>query len=96
MSDQMFALDIGTRSVVGLLMEKVDNQYQLLDYYVIEHEERSMLDGQIHDIVSVSNVIQRVKSHLEQKHGITLNKACVAAAGRALKTKRTHTTKKIL
>ncbi len=96
MSDQMFALDIGTRSVVGLLMEKVDNQYQLLDYYVIEHEERSMLDGQIHDIVSVSNVIQRVKSHLEQKHGITLNKACVAAAGRALKTKRTHTTKNIV
>ncbi|MFC4388192.1 cell division FtsA domain-containing protein [Gracilibacillus marinus] len=95
MSDRMFALDIGTRSVVGLLIEKIDETYRLIDYYVVEHDERSMLDGQIHDIVAVSNVIQRVKYHLEQKHHITLDSVCVAAAGRALKTKRVKTTKNI-
>ncbi|MFC4403627.1 cell division FtsA domain-containing protein [Gracilibacillus xinjiangensis] len=95
MSEQMFALDIGTRSVVGLLIDKDGDKYKVLDYYVIEHDERSMLDGQIHDVVSVSKVIQRVKLHLERKHEILLDKVCVAAAGRALKTKRIHTSKEI-
>ncbi|SER94967.1 cell division protein FtsA [Gracilibacillus ureilyticus] len=95
MSEQMFALDIGTRSVVGLLLDKEEKKYKVIDYYVVEHEERSMLDGQIHDVVSVSKVIERVKLHLEQKHDITLERVCVAAAGRALKTKRIQTSKNI-
>ncbi|KAB8138336.1 cell division protein [Gracilibacillus oryzae] len=95
MSEQMFALDIGTRSVVGLLLDKTGEKYQVIDYYAVEHNERSMLDGQIHDVVSVSKVIQRVKLHLEQKHEIILEKVCVAAAGRALKTKRIHAIKNI-
>ncbi|WP_018933597.1 pilus assembly protein PilM [Gracilibacillus lacisalsi] len=95
MNEQMFALDIGTRSVVGLLMEKKNDQYQLIDYHMVEHDERSMLDGQIHDIVSVAKVIQQVKIHLEEKHNTVLEKVCVAAAGRALKTKRVQTTKEI-
>ncbi|ENH95788.1 hypothetical protein J416_14173 [Gracilibacillus halophilus YIM-C55.5] len=95
MDEQMFALDIGTRSVIGLLMTKKEDGYQLLDYYAIEHEERSMLDGQIHDIVSVANVIQRVKLMLEERHDIVLDQVCVAAAGRALKTKRIQTNKEI-
>ncbi|WP_058307068.1 pilus assembly protein PilM [Gracilibacillus massiliensis] len=95
MAEQMFALDIGTRSVVGLLMEQRDQKYQLIDYYMVEHNERSMLDGQIHDIVSVASVIQQVKLHLEQKHNTILEKVCVAAAGRALKTNRVHTSKDI-
>ncbi|SHN04725.1 pilus assembly protein PilM [Gracilibacillus kekensis] len=95
MTEHMFALDIGTRSVVGLLMEKRNDLYHLIDYYMIEHNERSMVDGQIHDIVSVAQVIQKVKLHLEQKHDIILEKVCVAAAGRALKTNRVHTTKEI-
>ncbi|WP_163539216.1 cell division protein FtsA [Gracilibacillus sp. YIM 98692] len=95
MSDFLFALDIGTRSVVGLLMKKDGDEYKLLDHYTVEHEERSMLDGQIHDIVSVSRVIQQVKKLLEEKHQIELHKVCVAAAGRALKTKRVEATKNI-
>ncbi|QGH35354.1 cell division protein [Gracilibacillus salitolerans] len=95
MNEQMFALDIGTRSVVGLLMEKQNDQYHLIDYHMVEHDERSMLDGQIHDIVSVAKVIQQVKIHLEEKHNTVLQKVCVAAAGRALKTKRVQTTKEI-
>lgn len=94
MRERIFALDIGTRSVVGIIMEKFENNYRLIDFYIQEHTERSMLDGQIHDIVSVSLVIEEVKNKLEEKHG-PLHKVCVAAAGRALKTKRTSVTKDI-
>ncbi|MDL4839376.1 cell division protein FtsA [Aquibacillus rhizosphaerae] len=95
MSERIFALDIGTRSVVGLIIEKSENKFKLIDYYVQEHEERSMLDGQIHDVVSVANVIRQVKTVLEERHGGQLTKVCVAAAGRALKTKRTTISKEI-
>ncbi|WP_369404889.1 cell division protein FtsA [Piscibacillus salipiscarius] len=87
MSQKLFALDIGTRSVIGIMLEQTNGQYNVLDLVAEEHEERSMLDGQIHNIVKVSDVISSVKSKLEAKHG-PLSKVCVAAAGRALKTKR--------
>ncbi|WP_100405136.1 cell division protein FtsA [Bacillus solitudinis] len=83
----LFALDIGTRSVVGLLLKQTKDQFELLDIEIIEHHERSMLDGQIHDVPAVAAVIQKVKDRLEEKHG-PLHKVCVAAAGRSLKTKR--------
>src|SRR5690625_7652191 len=44
-----------------------------------------MLDGQIHNVVQVAEIIKQVKNELEKKHG-PLHKVCVAAAGRALKT----------
>ncbi|GAE34175.1 cell division protein FtsA [Halalkalibacter akibai] len=90
----LFALDIGTRSVVGLLLEQNENQYQLIDSFVEEHNERAMLDGQIHDVPSVAKVILRVKTYLEERHG-HLNKVCVAAAGRSLKTRRSEFTLEI-
>jgi cell division protein FtsA len=83
----IFALDIGTRTVVGLIIQKVNNTFQIIDILSIEHSERSMVDGQIHDVLSVSTVITQIKNELEEKHG-PLNKVCVAAAGRALKTER--------
>lgn len=82
-----FALDIGTRSVVGLLLAEKDGAYEVIDTVIQEHAERSMLDGQIHDVISVSKVIASVKEKLEEKYG-PLRKVCVAAAGRALKTER--------
>ncbi|UFT98064.1 cell division protein FtsA [Radiobacillus kanasensis] len=94
MNNHIFALDIGTRTVVGMLLEKEGKTFKLVDYVVQEHAERSMLDGQIHDIVAVSQVIRNVKEALEQKHG-SLSKVCVAAAGRSLKTMRTTATKSI-
>lgn len=86
-SDLVFALDIGTRSVVGLILEKRLKGYHVLDVYSLEHEERSMLDGQIHNVLAVSEIITQVKEYLERKYGL-LTKVCVAAAGRSLKTKR--------
>lgn len=44
-----------------------------------------MIDGQIHNILSVAKVIIEIKEILEERHG-TLKRVSVAAAGRALKT----------
>lgn len=85
--DKLFALDIGTRSVVGIILEESDGRHEVIDILVREHKERSMLDGQIHDVLSVSEIIQDIKLELEASHG-PLTKVCVAAAGRALKTER--------
>ncbi len=89
MSEQMkpiFSLDIGTRSVVGILLEAdVENHYRLVGMEVEEHQERSMLDGQIHDVVAVASVIKRVKQRLESQFG-PLDQVAVAAAGRSLIT----------
>ncbi|HYK72660.1 MAG TPA: cell division protein FtsA [Pseudoneobacillus sp.] len=84
---KVFALDIGTRSVVGIILEEQEGQFQVLDVLVKEHTERAMLDGQIHDVIAVSKVITEIKEILEEQHG-PLTKVCVAAAGRALKTER--------
>lgn len=92
MHDQkIFALDIGTRSVVGIILEEKEDTYHVVDILVKEHKERAMLDGQIHDIAAVANVIIDMKSELETIHG-PLKKVCVAAAGRALKTERARAT----
>lgn len=84
-NQKLFALDIGTRSVVGIILEENGDQYEIVDYFSKEHTERSMIDGQIHNVLSVSKTIVDVKNHLEKEHG-PLNKVCVAAAGRSLKT----------
>lgn len=85
LSNKLFALDIGTRSVVGIILVEKDDRYHVEDLVTIEHKERSMIDGQIHNIVSVSKVILEIKELLEVRHG-KLERVSVAAAGRALKT----------
>lgn len=83
----LFALDIGTRSVVGLLGEQGDNKINLLAVERQEHYTRAMLDGQIHDVTEVAGVLAEVKSRLERIVS-PLPKVAVAAAGRALSTLR--------
>ena len=85
--DRIFSLDIGTRSVIGIVAEYRDDDEQL---HVVapdrlEHTTRAMLDGQIHDVPQVAAVIEKVKKSLEAKTG-PLKNAAVAAAGRALYT----------
>ncbi len=84
--DKIFALDIGTRSVVGIIGEKADEKYHVIDCVVAPHTRRAMVDGQIEDIKQVAKIVGQVKQKLEQRNGITLSKASIAAAGRALKT----------
>jgi len=86
--ERIFALDIGTRKVLGLVMEKEEDVFRVVTYRMIEHTSRVMFDGQIHDVEAVSKVIRKVKASLEEELGIKIEKAAVAAAGRALKTRR--------
>ena len=86
--DIIFALDIGTRTVVGILAQKQENGYKILDMETVIHDKRSMTDGQIEDIDAVAQVIKAVKAALEKRSNIRLSKVCIAAAGRALRTMR--------
>lgn len=86
--DVIFALDIGTRTVVGVLAKKTPQGCRIIDMVTVAHEKRSMADGQIEDIQAVSSDIKHVKRELESRQNISLQKTCIAAAGRALKTLR--------
>ena len=82
----VFGLDIGTRNVVGTVGYKEDNEFFVVAQYSKEHDTRSMLDGQIHDIRKVGRTIETVKEALEQQIDQKLEEVCIAAAGRVLKT----------
>ncbi|MDH7576337.1 MAG: rod shape-determining protein [Bacillota bacterium] len=84
----VFALDTGTRSVVGLVLEIGLECSRVIAIAREEHQGRAMLDGQIHDVNRVADVVIRVKQQLEKKLGSSLRRVAVAAAGRALITKR--------
>ncbi len=85
----VFGLDIGTRSLVGTVGYMKDEVFHVVAQTVREHETRSMLDGQIHDIERVSRSIAEVKSDLEAQINRELTEVCIAAAGRVLKTVNT-------
>ena len=86
--DLVFALDIGTRTVVGVIGEYIDDKFYLQDYLSVPHTKRAMVDGQVEDIKQVAKIVSQVKSKLEEKNGVHLTKVSIAAAGRALKTKQ--------
>ena len=62
----VFGLDIGTRSIVGTVGYKDGTRFHVVAQREKEHETRSMLDGQIHDIGKVGATIAEVKNLLEQ------------------------------
>lgn len=82
----IFALDIGTRSVIGTVGILRDKKFEILYESYVEHEERSMIDGQIHDISLVANAVISVKRNLESQLGFKLTEVAIAAAGRFLRT----------
>ena len=84
----IFALDIGTRSIVGLVCLAEGERLRVIATETAYHPQRDMLDGQIQNIAGVVATAREVKIKLEKRLGITLQKVAVAAAGRALKTKR--------
>lgn len=84
----VFALDIGTRSIIGMVGTVHDGKVDIIAIEKEEHTERAMIDGQIENIGRVSLLAGRVKKRLEEKLGFQLKRVCVAAAGRALRTKR--------
>lgn len=87
--DLIFALDIGTRTVIGIVGFYEKECFRVVAAEICEHKSRAMLDGQIHDIEKVAEVITQVKERLEKTLGVTLSKVAIAAAGRVLKTSQT-------
>ncbi|ORU01051.1 Cell division protein FtsA [Anaerovibrio sp. JC8] len=83
--ERIFALDIGTRSVIGIVAEREASGLKIVATERQEHKTRAMLDGQIHDVPQVAAIIDNVKKALVKRTG-PLKSAAVAAAGRALYT----------
>lgn len=93
--DVIFALDIGTRSVIGTAGTVRDKKFHIVAEYCVEHEERAMIDGQIHDIGLVANAVNNVKKQLEEKLNMKMESVSIAAAGRFLRTMVSKTQLKI-
>lgn len=86
----VYGLDIGTRSIVGTVGYRQKDRFCIVAQQSIEHESRAMLDGQIHDINTVSETISEVTRILEERVKQPLKQVCIAAAGRVLKTVTVH------
>jgi len=82
----VFVLDIGTRSIIGLVGTLEKGKITVHHTAIEFHEKRVMYDGQIHDIEGVMEIVKKIKNDLEKKLGFCLEKVSIAAAGRALKT----------
>lgn len=82
----IFALDVGTRSVIGVVGERRGDMLHVLAIAQLEHTKRAMIDGQIEDVAQVAKVAGKVKEQLEEELQMDLTHVCVAAAGRSLKT----------
>ncbi|MTI81831.1 MAG: molecular chaperone Hsp70 [Firmicutes bacterium] len=94
-SNTVFALDIGTRSIIGVVAEFEGEEIKIKAQHIIEHSSRAMYDGQIHDINKVAKGVSKVKVALEKKVGQKLHQVAIAAAGRSLKTKRSRVDQEI-
>ncbi len=85
-SNMILVLDIGTRSIVGIL-GTIQGQEILIKHLSTElHTKRAMYDGQIHDIEGVAELVKKVKEDIEEKAGFKIKEVAIAAAGRTLKT----------
>lgn len=87
--DTIFVLDIGTRSIIGLVGVVESDKLNVIAIESADHTKRAMIDGQIEDINAVAKLAALVKERIEAKLEMQLTRVCVAAAGRALKTERT-------
>lgn len=84
---EVFVLDIGTRTIAGLILARENGRFQIKQVKVQEQLPGAMADGQIHNIEDVATIIQRMKQELEAENGeSSLTKVAVAAAGRSLLT----------
>ena len=86
--NMVFALDIGTRSIIGMVGVVEEDKVKVIAIEKEEHTERAMVDGQIENIEKVSSLARKVKKRLEDKVHTKLKRVSVAAAGRALRTSR--------
>jgi len=92
---EIFALDIGTRKVMGIVAEIDGDFLDIIDAEVIEHVNRPMFDGQIHSINEVVKTVLTVKENLESRLRKNLSRAGIAVAGRNLATHRSRINKNL-
>lgn len=91
-NDLILALDIGTRTVIGIVGEYTeDDELIVKAHRKTEHRKRNMHDGQIHDIEGVVKTVREMVDELERELKVEFKFASIAAAGRALKTMRAAT-----
>lgn len=90
----IFALDIGTRTVSGMVITDAEPP-KILAAEMMEHSQRAMEDGQVHDVEAVARLVIKLKERLEEQVGFALNSAAVAAAGRSLLTYTAQVSKDI-
>ncbi len=95
MSETVFALDIGTRKIAGLLMEKAEDHYLIQHVVMNEQLPNAMQDGQIHDIPKVAQIIKETAAQTAACIAQPIKTAAVAAAGRSLKTQQGQATIKL-
>ncbi|HPP35258.1 MAG TPA: hypothetical protein PK767_03320 [Clostridiales bacterium] len=84
--DIVFAMDIGTRTIAGVIGRQEGDVFHVLATEVCEHKSRAMMDGQIHDIDQAAATAMEVKRRLEYRIGFRLKRVAIAAAGRVLRT----------
>ena len=84
----VFALDIGTRSIIGVVGRVEGEKFHVLAIEKENHGQRAMLDGQIENIEQVAAVARTVMQRLENRTRLHMCRVCVAAAGRALKSEQ--------
>lgn len=82
----IFTLDIGTRSIIGMVGRREGERVHILAVEKQEHSKRAMIDGQIEDIAQVGRVAAEVTQRLSERLHCDLTRVCIAAAGRALHT----------
>lgn len=81
-------LDIGTHKVLALAVRPKELGVEVLASAFVRHSERSMRDGQVHDVPNVARTVRRAVDYVSRAVGTTFSGAHIAAAGRALKTAR--------
>ncbi|MGQ9533457.1 MAG: cell division protein FtsA, partial [Desulfotomaculales bacterium] len=91
----IFALDIGTRTVIGLVAVPEEGRLRVAAEHAVEHPRRTMFDGQIHDIPAVAATVREVREELEARLGFRLHRVALAAAGRSLLTRRYRVTREV-
>lgn len=84
--EEVFVLDIGTRTIAGLVMAATDEGFEIKEARLLQQLPGAMADGQIHHIGSVARTIRKIKEELESACGYSFRSAAVAAAGRSLLT----------
>ncbi|MDR0469349.1 MAG: pilus assembly protein PilM [Peptococcaceae bacterium] len=84
--EPVFALDIGTRSVIGLVGKMEGDMLRIEAVAAEEYQSRAVVDGQIEDIQETAKIAKKVKQRLEDQVGRSFTQVHIAAAGRVLRT----------